>query len=142
MARDAAQTVHSSMIGEETIKPEIGKGNVFGKELILDLIDCDPSVLQSREKIEQFAAELCQVIDMEPYGAPFVGRFGFGKDFTAGYSLVQLIESSSITGHFSDLWRRAYLEIFSCKEYDADEAVAFSQRFFRADGARQRVIYR
>ena len=99
------------------MRRKLGYKNLFGKELLLTLIDCDPIVLCSKQKIIRFAKDMCKVIDMKPYGKPFVARFGLGKDFTAGYSMAQLIETSAITGHFSELWQRVYLDIFSCKEY-------------------------
>lgn len=124
------------------MKKKLGSKNLYGKELLLTLIDCDPAVLCSKQKITHFAKAMCKVIDMRPYGKPFVARFGLGKDFTAGYSMVQLIETSSITGHFSELWNRVYLDIFSCKEYDEKKALNFAKKYFAAKKIRAKVIYR
>jgi S-adenosylmethionine/arginine decarboxylase-like enzyme len=118
------------------------ENKTFGTELVLDLIDCDADKISSQEHIERFAKELCALIDMKPYGEPFVERFGLGKDFTAGFSLVQLIETSSITGHFSELWGRAYINIFSCKEFDADRAADFTKAYFGAKEISKRVLIR
>ena len=49
----------------------------------------------------------------------------------AGYSLVQLIETSAITGHFCDLSGDAYIDIFSCKDFDAELAVEVVRAAFR-----------
>lgn len=114
----------------------------YGMELIMDLYDCDPQIIASKKKLQEFIIKVCQLIKMKRYGKPFVGRFGFGKDFTAGYSLVQLIESSSISGHFSELWGSAYINIFSCKNFDADKAKRFVQNFFQAKRIENRFIIR
>lgn len=114
----------------------------YGTELILDLVDCDMDVITSGEKIAQFAQDLCKVIDMKPYGDPFVQRFGLDHPKTAGYSLVQLIETSSIVGHFSEEWRTAYINIFSCKKYDIDVTRDFTCEFFKAKAAKEIVITR
>ncbi|MBI4118033.1 MAG: S-adenosylmethionine decarboxylase [Parcubacteria group bacterium] len=114
----------------------------FGVELILDLIDCDKDAISSKEHITAYAKELCRVIEMKPFGEPFVERFGLGKDFTAGYSLVQLIETSSITGHFSELWGRAYINIFSCAEFDTNRAAEFTMKHFGAKDANKHVLHR
>ena len=57
------------------------------------------------------------------------------KDVTvaeaAGYSLVQLIETSAITGHFCDLSGDAYIDIFSCKDFDVELAVEVVRAAFR-----------
>ena len=96
------------------MRQKIEKKGIYGKELVLDLEECDSTVIRSRKLLQAYARQVCRVIQMKPYGKPFVERFGLGKDFTSGYSLVQLIETSSITGHFSELWNRAHINIFSC----------------------------
>jgi S-adenosylmethionine/arginine decarboxylase-like enzyme len=124
------------------MKKVIGTRGIFGKELLLNLIDCDPKVLRSKQQIARFAKEICKVIGMKPYGKPFVARFGLGKDFTAGYSMVQLIETSAISGHFSELWNRVYLDIFSCKDYDEKKAVNFAKKYFKAERVKARLVWR
>jgi len=114
----------------------------FGMELVLDLEGCDPAAIRSRDKLAEYARELCRVIDMKAYGEPLLVRFGLAEAKTAGYSLVQLIETSSITGHFSEAWNKAYLNIFSCREFDAEQAAAFTMKFFGAKDANQRVLTR
>lgn len=124
------------------MKRKLGTKKLYGKELLLTLIDCNPKTLRSKRKIVAFTAQMCRVIGMKPYGKPFVGRFGLGRDFTAGYSMVQLIETSSITGHFGELWNRIYLDIFSCKEYDEKKAAAFAKKYFSAKRVIQKLVYR
>lgn len=107
--------------------------STFGMEVVLDLYDCDPGTIRSKEKLQEYTRELCQVVEMTPYGAPFAERFSLNEAKTAGYSIVQLIETSSITGHFSEEWNSAYINIFSCKEFDPKQAAEFSKDFFEAD---------
>ena len=123
-------------------KQSKAKKSIYGMELILDLYDCDPKVLASRKKLQEFVIKICRLIKMKRYGKPFVARFGFGKDFTAGYSLVQLIESSSISGHFSELWGSAYINIFSCKSFSVAKARTFTKKFFKAKSFKNRLIIR
>jgi len=114
----------------------------FGAELILDLHDCDPAVIRSRKKLEEFARKLVRRIRMVPYGKPFLAHFGHKDPVTSGYSLVQLIETSSITAHFSEGKNSVYLNIFSCKHFDKDDAKEFCKAFFKARRARNRYIVR
>ena len=107
--------------------------NTFGMEVVLDLYECNLETIRSKEKLQEYTRELCQVIEMTPYGAPFAERFGLNEAKTAGYSIVQLIETSSITGHFSEEWNSAYINIFSCKEFDPKQAAEFSKNFLEAD---------
>ncbi len=116
--------------------------NIFGWELLLDLYDCDLERISSREWIARFAVEVVDCLKMKRFGEPFIEHFGHEKPETAGYSLVQLIETSSIVAHFSEHKRTAYLDIFSCKHYDADAVAQFSQEFFAAQRAIKRLIER
>ncbi|NGX32812.1 MAG: hypothetical protein K1060chlam4_00865, partial [Candidatus Anoxychlamydiales bacterium] len=48
----------------------------------------------------------------------------------AGFSFVQLIETSSITGHLVDKNGDAYIDIFSCKEFEIDPVKKVLNKFF------------
>jgi S-adenosylmethionine/arginine decarboxylase-like enzyme len=117
-------------------------GSPFGWQLLLDLYDCDNQKIRSRDEIVRFAVELCDRLGMKRFGEPLVEHFGYERAETAGYSLVQLIETSAIVGHFSELSRAAYLDIFSCKEYDADAVTEFAKEFFCAGRVVERLVER
>jgi len=114
----------------------------YGTELILDLYGCDQKTIRSPKKISQFVDNLCTLIKMRKYGKPSILHFGLKKPHTAGYSLVQFIETSSITGHFSELWNSAYINIFSCKQFDTEKAANFTKKFFGAKRMKKRVVLR
>ena len=118
------------------------KRTVFGYELIMDLRGCDKKIISSKKKLKEYADKLCKLIKMKQYGKTLLPYFGEKKDFTKGYSLVQLIETSSITGHFSEFWRTAYINIFSCKKYNHDLAKKFTHQFFKANGIKTKFIIR
>ena len=115
---------------------------MYGLELTLDLKGCDKKIIASKERLYDFIVRICELIEMKRYGEPLIEKFGFGADFTAGYSLVQLIETSSITGHFSDLWGACYINIFSCKKFDDKKAAQFAKDFFKAEKMKKRLIIR
>jgi len=126
----------------ETNQISNGVKKIYGKELILDLFECDPKIIRSKKKILEYSNKICNLIKMKKYGKPICERFGFGKDFTAGFSLVQLIESSLVSGHFSELWNRAFIDIFSCKLFDEKMATNFTKKFFKAKKIKNRVLIR
>jgi S-adenosylmethionine decarboxylase len=115
---------------------------IFGKELILDLSDCDPKIITQKKKILEYLEKICRLIKMKRYGKPVAKRFGFGRDFTAGFSFLQLIETSLISGHISELWRKVYINVFSCKDFDEEKAASFTQKFFKAKKIKKRVLIR
>ena len=105
----------------------------YGQELVLNLYDCNAKKISSADEIRRFIIELCDnVIRMKRYGEPLIPHFGHDNPITAGYSMVQLIETSSVTGHFSEYKRSAYINIFSCAWYDMEKTAAFVQEFFEA----------
>lgn len=113
--------------------PNPNEKDYFGQELVLNLYECDLQKISSGDEIKKFVITLCDdVIHMKRYGEPQIPHFGHDNPITAGYSLVQLIETSSITGHFSEYKKSCYINIFSCKWFDMEKAAQFTQEFFGA----------
>jgi S-adenosylmethionine/arginine decarboxylase-like enzyme len=100
----------------------------WGYHLILDGSGCDHDSIASSENITAFAKQLVKDIDMVPYGEPQVVNFGSGNK--AGYTLVQLIETSNICAHFVEENNTMYLDVFSCKPYDPQIVVDLAVKFF------------
>ncbi|MFC7547703.1 S-adenosylmethionine decarboxylase family protein [Plantactinospora sp. GCM10030261] len=116
--------------------------SAFGVELVLNLHGCAPDTVRSPDRLAAYVRDLCELIGMRRYGDLFAERFGLNETKTTGYSIVQLIETSSITGHFSEARNAAYLNIFSCKEFDIDAATAFTAGFFGATSVERHVLTR
>jgi S-adenosylmethionine/arginine decarboxylase-like enzyme len=114
----------------------------YGYELVLNLYECNKEILSSKEKLQEYVDKLCDLIKMKKYGETLLCYFGEAQAFTKGYSMVQLIETSSITGHFSELWDRAYINIFSCQKFDHEAAKEFTRRFFQAAEAKNTFLIR
>ena len=120
---------------------------VYGKELILDLHGCDVTKL-TREVIEQYFAELCELIDMERCDLHFWDDMGVSKNEqqthpkTKGTSAVQFILTSTIVIHTLELMKAAYVNIFSCKEFDTDEAAKFTANWFGSKDWTSNVVTR
>ncbi len=120
----------------------IVNAHAFGWELVLDLHDCDPDKIRSKDAIIRFAVELCERIKMKRFGEPFVERFGLNEPHTAGYSLVQLIETSSIVAHFAEQTNSVYVNVFSCKAFDPTQVRSFTEGYFCAGRVQERFIER
>jgi S-adenosylmethionine/arginine decarboxylase-like enzyme len=107
----------------------------YGKELILDLHDCNPATF-TRESIEKFFAELCVQIDMEREDLHWWDDEGLPPEkcqtepHLKGVSAVQFIKTSNITIHTLELLKAAYLNIFSCKDFDAGVAKRLAEEWF------------
>ena len=121
---------------------KLGKKKIYGQELILDLFDCDPKIIRSKKKILEYSNQLCDLIKVKKHGKPIIRRFGFKKAFITGYSLAQLIESSLVSGHFSELWNRAFVNVFSCKSFNIKKVKGFTKKFFKAKKIKSRTLIR
>lgn len=102
---------------------------IWGLACSFDIYDCDPETIRNADKIKQFVKELCDLIEMKRFGETQVVNFG-EDERVAGYSMVQLIETSLISAHFADLTNTTYLDVFSCKPYDPKIVEDFALKFF------------
>ena len=119
----------------------------YGQELILDLHCCDTRRF-TRIGIERFCQELCELIDMERCDLHFWDDVGVPEDETQtspktkGTSAVQFILTSTIVIHTLDLMKVVYVNIFSCKEFDTDEAANFTAKWFDSKDWTKQVVIR
>jgi S-adenosylmethionine/arginine decarboxylase-like enzyme len=103
--------------------------NAWGLACSFDLYDCDSDTIRDAGKIKQFVRELCDLIEMRRFGDTEVVNFG-EDERVAGFSMVQLIETSLISAHFANLTNTVYLDVFSCKPYDPAVVEEFAMQFF------------
>ncbi|OGZ32537.1 MAG: hypothetical protein A3H02_00125 [Candidatus Niyogibacteria bacterium RIFCSPLOWO2_12_FULL_41_13] len=119
----------------------------YGKELILDLHECNQQKFK-RRTIKKFFIKLCNLIDMQraelywwdDYSLPVKERQT--EPHLKGTSAVQFIMTSNITIHTLDILKSVYLNIFSCKDFNANEAAEFSRKFFEGRIASKIVVNR
>ena len=113
----------------ENVQNHCDSKNVWGVATSVDIYNCNPKTIRSAAKIKQFVKELCDLIEMKRFGETQVVHFG-EDERVAGYSMVQLIETSLISGHFANLTNTVYLDVFSCKPYDIELVESFATKFF------------
>jgi S-adenosylmethionine decarboxylase len=98
----------------------------------IDLHACNPKTIRDEEKIKEFVYELCSKIEVQRFGDCHVVHFADHNEDVAGFSMVQLIETSLISGHFANKTNNVYLDIFSCKYYDPGLVIDYAVSFFEA----------
>ncbi len=119
----------------------------YGKELILDIHNCDSSTF-TRKSIRNFFKELCDLIEMKRSRLVWWDDRGVPQEeqetepHLKGTSAVQFIETSNIVIHTLDILESVYLNIFSCKDFDTNVAREFSQEWFKGKVANSHVIER
>ena len=123
------------------IKKEFYDTNAWGLLTSVDLYECNPKTIRDAAAIKRYVDELCELIEMKQFGETQIVNFGEDEK-VAGYSMVQLIETSLISGHFANKSNSAYMDIFSCKYYEPSVAVEFTKKFFEAKEVKMHYILR
>jgi S-adenosylmethionine decarboxylase len=112
----------------------------WGYHLILDCAGCSHEAITSHYNIHNFTKQLVRDIDMVAYGEPQIVDFGSGNK--AGYTLVQLIETSNICAHFVNENDTMYLDVFSCKPFDDKIVINLVEEYFKATSIRPSYLTR
>ncbi len=119
----------------------------YGKELIIDLHNCNPDKF-TRKSIRNYFKDICKVIDMEPEKLCWWDDLYTPEDeketepHLIGTSAVQFIKTSNITIHTLDVLEQAYINIFSCKDFDDYDARYFSIGWFEGHMVNWQIIRR
>lgn len=125
------QIINQHSIQGFVTKEEYDLSQAWGLSTSIDLHDCDPDLMKDKKAIKEYTATLCKLIDATAWGPCQLHNFGTNPE-VAGYSMVQLIETSLLSAHFANKTNRIFLDVFSCKYYDPQVAVEYSQKFFKA----------
>jgi len=112
----------------------------WGYHLLLDCSGCNHEKIANRDNIYQFVKQLVEDIDMVAFGEPQIVDFGSGNK--AGYTLVQLIETSNICAHFVNENNTMYLDVFSCKPYNDEVVIDLVEEYFDAKSIRASYLTR
>ena len=120
---------------------QFGYNGGYGLELIIDLKGCDLSDL-GKEKLSRFFVELCDRIDMKRHGEPVFWEDHSGIPHLQGVSGIQFIETSNVVCHPLPMLKALYLNIFSCKGFNTDDALKYCVEFWKATSEVHTVVPR
>jgi len=124
-----------------TLRQLYKKRSAWGLLASIDLSGCDHDLIQSPEAIRDFVCKMISAIKMKTYGPMHLERFAEGH--LEGYSVMQFIETSSLTIHFDHMiGDRAFIDIFSCKFFDPTKAEKFAQKYFKAKKSKMKILMR
>ncbi len=115
---------------------------VWGQHLILDLAGCPRERLVDADNLRAWVKDLVDTIKMKAYGEPQLEHFATHSYDAAGFTLLQLIETSNICAHFAENLGQVYIDIFSCKSFSNEDAVACCAKYFAPETVEQHVIER
>ncbi|MFA6519174.1 MAG: S-adenosylmethionine decarboxylase [Candidatus Shapirobacteria bacterium] len=112
----------------------------WGKSTSIDLFGCDLKLISKPQPIKKFVSGIIKKINMTAHGPCYIERFGQGN--LEGLSAMQFIETSSITVHCDEPQCRAFIDIFSCKDFDEKKAQKFAVSYFKAKTSKAKTTYR
>ena len=113
----------------------------------MDLHDCDVFMF-NRRSLDAYFERICGIIDMQKCERYFWDDVGVSKEeqqtepHLKGTSAVQFILTSNITIHTLDKLKKAFINIFSCKDFSADIAAELSRAWFGGRIMNKQVIRR
>lgn len=113
----------------------------WGYSTHIDLYDCNPEYIRDKVKIKEYVDVLCKNIKMKKFGDCVIEHFG-ESEHVKGYTFVQMIETSLISGHLVESTNQAHIDIFSCKVYLTEDAAIFTQEYFQSKKIKFKVLYR
>ena len=108
--------------------PRARTGMPWGMLAAIDLHGCERSRLEDPDTLRRFVPSLIDAIGMRAHGPLMLDRFGDGE--LEGWSAMQFIETSSLTIHADEFSGRCYVDVFSCKTFEPELAVAIAVAHF------------
>ncbi len=132
---------NSYIENKQDYRGEFDKMGAWGILTSIDIHNCNPELIRDAAAIKEYVIQLCDLIKMKRFGEPVIVHFGEDES-VAGFSMTQLIETSLVSAHFANLTNNIYLDIFSCKYYDPEEAAQFSSAYFKGSDYHIQVALR
>jgi len=114
----------------------------WGYHFILDCSGCDTDKMKDIKNVDTWIRTLVKDIDMQPIGEPRIEYTAGDFPDKAGFTVVQVIVTSSIVAHFIDELGQIYLDVFSCKKFDVDTVKKSMQQHFGYKKAREYFLTR
>lgn len=119
---------------------------MWGFHLIIDVGGCNVAKMNSKENIKQCITELVEKTNMKALGEPIFKYFEPTDEIIEnkidGYTVVQIISTSSIVMHFVNSENTIFIDFFSCKNFNEYEIENIILKYFDAKVSKKRFIHR
>ena len=100
----------------------------WGQLAAIDLSGSDRDRLADPGRIRGFLSDVIPALGMRAHGPVRLERFGQCE--LEGWSAMQFIETSSITIHADEVGGRCFVDVFSCRTFDAQVAAGIAAQWF------------
>ena len=113
----------------------------WGYHLALDCKSCNKDKITDKLFIVMFTKHIIETAEMVPYGLPQI-EYLLTDTENAGYSVLQMITTSNFTAHFIDSSGDAYVDLFSCKEFDVQKIAETVKVMLEAEDMKATLLHR
>ncbi len=118
------------------------KTNGFGPHLMIDLNDCDPAKLDNLDLCFSILDKLPEQIGMTKITQPHVFRYSGLVPEDRGITGAVIIAESHISIHTFPLKSYAFVDVFSCKPFETNQALAYFIDVFSCKDPEHFVVQR
>jgi len=115
---------------------------MFGPHLILEAYGCPRHLLADLGLVSQTLEAYPEQLDMTKIMPPYVFRYQGTVPDDWGVSGIVLIAESHISIHTFPDKQFVTLDIFSCREFDVDDAVAYFSSMFKPESVDKQLLMR
>lgn len=115
---------------------------MFGPHLILEAYGCPKELLGDLTRMAEVLDAYPQQLDMTKIMPPYVFRYSGAVPDDWGVSGVVLIAESHISIHTFPDKGFVTLDIFSCRDFDVDEAIKYFCEHFKPERIEKQLIMR
>jgi len=116
--------------------------NYWGFHSMFDCNGCDIQSISDGSNIKEFTKQLIKEIDMKQYGETILEHFATHDPSKGGYTMLAMIETSNLSAHFVEASGEAYIDVFSCKDFDAEKAKEVIGHFFKPNTIKHTRVLR
>ena len=117
-------------------------GNAYGFHLMLDCYRCDPDKLNDIDACYNFLDRLVDNIGMQKQTQPYVFRTPESFVGQKGLSGWVPIVESGISIHTLTETNFISLDVYSCRRFDIQEAISFTQKIFNPEEIETNFVLR
>ncbi len=104
----------------------------FGPHLMLDLNDCDVELLKDLDHCASILNDLPDHIGMTKITQPYCFRYSGLVPEDEGITGMVIIAESHISIHTFPIKGYAFIDVFSCRDFDVDEARDYLIKAFKS----------
>lgn len=115
-------------------------GQPYGPHLTIDAYGCEKERLASLDVVFSFLDRMPEVIGMQKITKPYVFTHLADPDPEWGITGVVIIATSHVSFHSYPELGIAFVDVFSCKVFNTEEAIAFFDRCFNPKKPKQKWL--